>query len=279
MEPTDRALFNQIGEWCESITGYPMVSGFEEFTYRAEQPLHGDLSDFAFHQRGCVAYVCELWDVFRRIEMKRPKRFCDHYTHATRDDLVRLARWDREHNEGRIYRPWTPLRHPQLGDVEVGGFDPRFGLWNPPPESIREICEKQSSAFMRVAALAPQIVVKLEKPVALGPETWRCEVIVENHGYLPTYVLESAKTLPHNEELWAEIETTPSLRVESEPRVRIGHLEGWGKGLNGPASAMHFPRSRSGTRASAAFVVRGSGRAAIRVGSCRVGVIDKSVSL
>lgn len=273
MHPDDRALYRQIGAWAEEITGYPMVSGFEEFTYTEEQPLHGDLSDFAFHQRGCIAYACELWDLFRRIGMQRTKRFCDQYTHLTREDMLRLASWDRERNAGRVQAPWKPVRHPQLGDVEVGGFDPRIGIWNPPESELSAICEAQSAAFLRVAALAPRVLLSTELE-ALGSGATMLEVRVDNLGYLPTYILASQKELPHNEELWVEVEPRGELRVEGESRKKLGHLEGWGRGLYGPASGLHIARSRgSGHRARADFVLRGRGELTVRVRSARVGTL------
>ncbi len=67
MDQRDLAIFRQIEHWLEQDTGYPMVSGFEEFTYEPEKPIHGDLIDYAYHQRGCIAYVVELWDLFAQV--------------------------------------------------------------------------------------------------------------------------------------------------------------------------------------------------------------------
>jgi hypothetical protein len=273
MHPEDRALFRQIEAWGEELTGYPMVSGFEEFTYTEEQPLCGDLSDFVFHQRGCIAYVCELWDLFRRIGMQRPKRFCDHYTHLTRDDLLRLASWDREKNEGRIRAEWKAVRHAQLGEVEVGGYDPRIGVWNPPESELSAICQAQSAAFLRVAALAPRLRVTANL-TALGNDVRSLSVGVENLGYLPSYVLASSKELPHNEELWVELQPKGELRIDGETRRKLGHLEGWGHGLFGPAAGVHIARSRgTSNRARADFVVRGRGELTLCVRSARTGTL------
>ncbi len=92
MNADDLAIYREIGAWSEELTGYPMVSGFEEFIYEPDKPLYGDLSEFAYHQRGAIAYVVELWDLFRQLGMKRPKKFVDYYTHLTRDDLIQLLR-------------------------------------------------------------------------------------------------------------------------------------------------------------------------------------------
>ena len=55
------------------------------------------------------------------------------------------------------------MQHPQLGEVEVNGFDPRVGIWNPPYERLPETCSTQSAAFLRVAALAPRVAVEVVK--------------------------------------------------------------------------------------------------------------------
>ena len=47
-----------------------------------------------------------------------------------------LARWDAEKNSSRLFRPFVPAVHPQLGEVEVGGLDLRVGVSNPPFEKL-----------------------------------------------------------------------------------------------------------------------------------------------
>jgi len=139
MNQEDLALYRQLGAWAEELTGYPMVSGCEEFLYEPDTPLHGDLTDYAYHQRGAVAYVVELWDLFKQVGFERKKRFVDNYVQLTPADMHRVAVWDRDKNSGRVMRPWRAFKHPQLGDVEVGGIDPRVGMWNPPPEEMPKI--------------------------------------------------------------------------------------------------------------------------------------------
>src|SRR6185436_18300306 len=134
MDPFDLAVFQQVEEWCDTYGTYPTVSGFEEFLYEPDKPLHGDMVDFAYHQRGCISYVCELWDLFQQLGIERIRPFVKHYSNLTRQDMLRFAEWDREHNKNRIFRGWRSCAHPQLGAVEVGGVDPRVGLSNPPYE-------------------------------------------------------------------------------------------------------------------------------------------------
>ncbi|HTE54935.1 MAG TPA: M14 family metallopeptidase [Kofleriaceae bacterium] len=281
MNQEDLAIFREIGAWSEELTGYPMVSGFEEFIYEPDRPLYGDLSEFAFHQRGAIAYVVELWDLFHQLGMVRPKRFVDLYTTMTREDLERLGRWDRDHNRGRGFRPWRACHHPQLGEVEVGGMDPRFGLWNPPEDRLGEVCAAQSAAFLRVAAMAPAISVAAVAREVRGDVT-RVAVAVDNTGYLSTYILASARGLEHNEPLTVDARAVGGAELvdPSSARRTIGHLEGWGRGLFGPSAELHGGRSRGNqSRAVVSYALRGRGALELRVGSCRVGWIEHRVEL
>lgn len=150
MDQEDLAVFRQVEAWAREFTGYPTVSGYHEFLYQPDKPLKGDLTDYAYHQRGALAYVIELWDLFTQIGMERRTPFVDVYSRLDRKDFVAMANWDRDKNRGRIFRQWTRVTHPQLGEVEVGGLDLRVGVSNPPYEMIAEVCEKHSAAFLRV---------------------------------------------------------------------------------------------------------------------------------
>ncbi|MBK8170311.1 MAG: peptidase M14 [Sandaracinaceae bacterium] len=282
MNPEDLALFREIGRWNEKLTGYPTVSGFEEFTYEPDKPLHGDLSDYAYVQRGCIAYVCELWDLFRQIGMEKHKRFVDHYTHMTREDLERLAKWDREKNRGRTVRPWRAFKHPQLGEVELGGIDSRVGLWNPPYEMLDEICRAQSAAFLRVAALAPRLIIADITQAKLGEQITEVTLTVRNDGYLPTYVLASSKALAWNEPLYATLtRRTPTLSIHpGDARRELGHLDGWGRGQFGEGNSIFFQRSRGSTASrTVRLQVKGRGPLRLSIGSCRVGYVETEIEI
>jgi hypothetical protein len=133
MDQQDLALFKQIGVWATQYTGYPMVSGFEEFTYQPNKPLHGDMVDYAYHQRGCIAYVCELWDLFQQVGLTAKKPFIDTYMHLHRDDLVRIARWDTTENRGprwdmesTIRKDRRDMRWAECGVSAGCGFGARY---------------------------------------------------------------------------------------------------------------------------------------------------------
>lgn len=272
MAPSDLSLFRQIERWATEFTGYPTVPGVE-FVYEPDKPLHGDLVDYAYHQRGALSWVTELWDLFEQVGLPAPKAFVDRYTHVDRAGLVKIARWDAEHNAGRLLRPWRAFTHPQLGPVEIGGLDPRFGLWNPPLDRLAAVCAGQSRLLQHAAALGPRLHVEV---TATREGAWtRLAVVVENRGYLGTGFVAAARALAHNEPVAVVLHT------DGEPhgptRVDLGHLDGWGRGLHDGSTALYFQRTRgTSSRAHADLLVRGGTSWRVSVGSCRVGWVEGS---
>lgn len=279
MDPEDLALYRQLGDWATELTGYPMVSGFEEFTYEPDTPIYGDLTEYAFHQRGCIAYVVELWDLFARVGLERKQRFVDSYSHLTRADMIAIAEWDRDHNRGRVFGAWRPFEHPQLGAVEIGGVDPRAGVWNPPPEHLGEVCRQHSAHFLRLASLAPSISVR-ELDRRRDGDLTRLAIAVENRGYLPTHILSSARSLELSEPLSLDLTCGGAATLASESRHAIGHLDGWGRGQFGGEATPYYQRTRGTThRRVIQIAVTGSGTVTARAGSCRVGHVSATFEI
>ncbi len=98
LNQADLAIYEQVEAWMTEHTGYATVSGFHEFLYEPEKPVRGDLTDYAYHQRGALAYVVELWDLFKQLGIERKKPFVDHYSKFARKDMRALAAFDKQHN-------------------------------------------------------------------------------------------------------------------------------------------------------------------------------------
>ena len=173
-----------------------------------------------------------------------------------------------------MFRPWKRFKHPQLGEVEIGGIAQLVGLNNPPYEILPEICQRQSAMYLRVAAMAPSL--EMEARFAKG----RVEVEVANTGYLATYVLDSAKKLTPDASVFVEVEPLGS-GVTIDPRdlrTEVGHLEGWGRGLFN--EYIFYQRSRgSVSRRTVSIPVRGTGRVRVRARGLRVGEVVKEIAV
>jgi hypothetical protein len=279
MALADLAVYRLLEGWAEEHGGYPMVSGFEEFTYEPDKPLCGDLVAYAYEQRGAVAMVCELWDLYKQAGLPVLRPFIQNYQRAGRDTVVQIGRWDRDQNEGRVVGTWRAFDHPQLGAVEIGGADPRFGIWNPPPERLAEVCARQARFLLRLASLSPRLRFGELRVARLEGEIWEISAVVENLGHLPTYVLSSSRSLPWNAPVRARLEPGEGLSLAAgELETVVGHLGGWG---NFDALAMpSFPRTGGeARRRRVRWVVRGRGVALLSAGCPRTGHVQAQVEV
>lgn len=279
MNGSDLAIYNQLAVWAAQYTGYPTVSGFHEFTYSPNQPLRGDIVDFAYHQCGALAFTCELWNLFDQLELPRPPRFAEHYVRLGRKEHKGLFQWDRQHNGGRIFREWKPVDHPQLGRVEVGGIDPRIGIWNPPEDQLDAVCRGQVALMLRLAAMAPRVRLRSSERIRLGDDAWSARIVVENLGYLPSYVLDSANRGPLGRAPMLELEACDCrLETPATNRVELEHLAGWGRGMFSLQSSLLTTRSSGNAgRRVVSFTARGRGSVRVRLTSPRLGKLEIEV--
>lgn len=280
MDPSDLAIYRQLALWATEHTGYPTVSGFEQFTYEPDKPLHGDLMDFAYHQRGCLAEVCELWDLFASLDMPEQHRFVDNYTAHGWDEVERLAEWDTKENKGRIFQGWQQIEHPQLGMAEVGGHDPLIGILNPPPEELPQVCNNLVRYWMHVARLLPRIVLEEVLVTRLSEGLVEVRATVANHGYLSSRGPASSHHLPWNTPLYADLETRDCrLRHPEMLHQKLGDLDGWGRGIgSGSDLPWHQYSLGNSHRRTISWLVQGEGTVKLRVGNERVGWIERTVN-
>src|SRR5205814_903631 len=145
----------------------------------------------------------------------------------------------------------------------IGGIAQVVGLNNPPYELLPEVCERQSAMYLRVAAMAPSL--EMEVRVAQG----RLEIEVANSGYLPSYVLDSAKKLTPDPSIFVEVEPLGGVSIDPrDARTEVGHLEGWGRGLYN--EYLFYQRSRgSVSRRIVSVPVRGRGKLRVRAKGLR----------
>jgi hypothetical protein len=114
-------------------------------------------------------------------------------------------------------------------------------------------------------------------PAGGGLTRVRC--VVENLGYLPTYVLSSSRPLPWNEPLRVELETPSGTELcAGERQQRIGHLEGWG-GYDRWTTPVFARSWGERARRRVEWMVRGTGPVRIVASGARVGSVDARVEL
>ncbi len=150
------------------------------------QPLFGHGPDFGYFQMGQIWYGDELWNGGRERD----------YNGDGRWDQYEVLRYCDEEFGGRCFLPWTKVQHPDLGEVEVGGMNPKFWSQNGPPEVLEKWAGRQARFNLAMAMDLPTLeitnVAVSKVRMSADSATHEVKVTVKNTGRIPT-ALEQAK--------------------------------------------------------------------------------------
>lgn len=248
LHPTDRWVFHEFGTRATALTGYPVHSVFEDFTWDREHPMAGAADDWVYEHLGVYGWTTEFWDVvYAATGTKRSNHFW--YTGATEDELVAVYRWCQDHHpDGHV--AWRPFDHPQLGPVELGGWDQLHTWINPPPARLRAEVAPHAEAIVQQARSSPRLELRRLRAVALGDDVWRVEAGVANTGWLGTTVSHHAAKHHLVRPIVADVTGDQVVVLDGAARRTLGQLDG--------RSALRFRGEHDGTpdRALATWTVR-----------------------
>lgn len=239
MFPEDMKIYQYLDEQGKRITGYPNAGdtywdyanlgrgdrdmramaaemGFEVPSEPQGRPLFGHSPDFGYLYYGAVWYGDELWNGGRVKDYDGDGRVTD----------LESLRFIDEELGGRYFKPWTKATHPTLGEVEIGGFNPKFWRQNPPVELLEDWVRKEGLFNLFLAKSLPQVrVVSAEaRPVKKEPGTVEIIAVVTNDGFLPT-ALRMAERVKIVRPDAVEIRLPVGTELAgARPRQEIGHL-------------------------------------------------------
>ena len=222
LPPEDVWTFKELGRACTEATGYPVHSVYEDFTWDTSDTMSGAADDWAYEHLGVFSWTTEFWDA---IAVATDHRSSTHiwYVGPTVEDELAVHRWADEHAPGTIHA-WRPFRHPQLGDMEIGGMDD-FRLWsNAPPSRLRAEVAPHSGFAVHQALMSPRLEILHTRAESLGGDTWRVEIGVANTGWLPTHVSEHARKNKLCLPGWVQIDGAEP--VGAAARITFGNLSG-----------------------------------------------------
>ena len=246
LPPFDVWAWTELGARATALTGYPVHSVYEDFTWDPSETMSGAADDWAYDHLGIYSWTTEFWDVVDAATgTKQSTKFW--YTGPTDNEALAVLRWlDQHWPEG--FEPWRPFDHPQLGPVEVGGFD-RHNVWNnPPPPLLAQAVEGHADAIVVQAMASPHLEIDHVAVHPLGESgqgddalapVWRVEVGIANTGWLPTDVSARARkehlVLPGV----AVVSGSGVVVIGGSARQEFGQLDG--------RAALRFRNSNDGT--------------------------------
>ena len=278
MTPEDLWMYKRLSDSGAKLTGYPAISIWHDFKYHPKGVITGT-QDWVYEHLGALFWTVEIWAPNKEAGITDYKWIDWYRDHPVEDD-IKLLKWSDEQCAGKAYVDWYAFRHPQLGMVELGGWD-KMNFWRNPPPHLRE---KEAARFpawlLQIGLSLPKLEVLRTEVRALGPDTWRVRFAVANSGYLPAYVTKRALERKTVRGTVFSIHLPPGVAlVSGKERVEAGHLEGHAP----KASLQAFLPGRevTGDRAVVEWVVSGARgtRIALRATADRAGTVHTEVTL
>jgi murein tripeptide amidase MpaA len=146
--------------------------------------------------------------------------------HPEEHDLKLLA-WNDQQLGGSGFIDWRPFDHPELGAVEIGGWDERKTFGNPPPQFLRETIEPNTEFVLALARMGPQLELRKCSVAPLGGDNYHIRAVVANRGYMPTYGSKRAQERRAARPIEVRMALPSGAKLMSgEAWQEIGQLEG-----------------------------------------------------
>jgi hypothetical protein len=209
-----------------------------------------------------VAFVPEFWGGFGE----------DYDNNGSVSEQERF-KWNDEILNGSGFAKWKKYKHPQLGDVEIGGWKTKFTRQNPPKQLLKNEIEKYVPWMFWLAEISPRLVLRNSSIEFLDNGSLvKINLDIENVGYLSTNITQRAIDAKIASPVWIEIETKDADLITGANRQNLGHIKG----------SRDSQTDRQESKRHLEYIVKINGdnpRAIITIKSEKGGVIRKEIAM
>jgi hypothetical protein len=175
--------------------------------------------------------------------------------------------------QGRQFVEWKPYKHPQYGDIEIGGFKHDTGR---PPEGflLEEECHRNAAFVLFHAHQMPRLAVQEPKVQRAGDGLWRVEVTVLNDRALPS-MAEVARQLKLHR---PDVATVKGAKVIASGLMASPLTNAVDYQTHRPDRLLVNGVSGFGTR-TLMFLVEGTGEMTLEYDSVKAGKVTRRIPL
>ena len=221
----DLRAYEIIGARGTELTGYPAVSVFHDFKYDPKQTIKGGAHDWMYDHLGLFSWTTEFWSPQRQAGLSG-YHFTDWIREHPVEDDVKLLNWAKQ-NYPAAYVDWYEFDHPELGKVELGGWDIINYWFNVPFDRLEQEVAPHSEWALFHLLISPLLEVRSLDVEKLGESSFLVRLVLQNSGWLPTNVSEKAVERRAVRPLEVELALPDGARlVGGDPKTEAGQLTG-----------------------------------------------------
>jgi murein tripeptide amidase MpaA len=273
----DQEIFKMIGKMGTEETGYPTIGIYDDFAYDKKKPMKGGLIDWAYEQVGVIPFATELWSLTKKAGIEVKDHIAFFRDRGDDVDVKMLQLLDAEVG-GEGFQDWTPFTHEQFGEVEIGGWLHMYTWQNPAGPWMEDMTSSNAKFLFRQMLTAPQLEFREANAESLGGDLYRVTALVQNNGFLPTYITEQARKVGVGRPVKIEIAGEGIEVVTGEAESDLGHLSGRVNQYGGMFFGGGYPID---SRALKEWIVKApsGGAVTITAGTPKAGKITTEVAL
>ncbi len=240
LDAGDVRVMQELAEIGAKHTGFPVIPVVKYHRkHERDINLRGHFHNFGYHHLGLFVFEFELGLLLNSAGISTDAilgvKDAQEY-----EALMRrmMAWWGRQAKRDRIFVPWKPFVHPQLGRIEIGGLLRRH-FEGPTLGDLRKIVQGTHAFTVEHAARHPWVRLEDVSAERVGEGVVRVRARVANRGHFPTHVSNKGKDLRRVRRVRVELHLADGIELLSrEGHVDCGHLAG----LTGSRSLEWFLR-------------------------------------
>jgi hypothetical protein len=228
MPEPDRQAFTAFARKGNELTTYNPISYLD---LRAGRNLDVHIPTeigWLYNARGIFSFITEFWNPLRAAGIKLEGQMSSWLggLHPVEDEL-KLLKWNDEALGGKGFVAWHAFDHPQLGRVEIGGWDKVRYWYNVPFERLEQEVGPHADWLIYLGLASPRLEVRSFDATPTAEGRWRVRLVVENTGWLPTSGSHRAIEARLGGEIEAKLDLPSGARlVSGELRRSAGQLAG-----------------------------------------------------
>lgn len=253
----DQRLMEALAKDAVQGTDYAVHRVHPDFTYDASKPIVGVWSDALATTFGLPGYTLELWNPFKFCGLDAPN-VAEFF--RLPDPALTSKMFAHYASLDGVVEPWRPFNHPQLGPIEIGGFDYMRTLRNPPHDALEAELNQAFTVADRLRRSLPAVDAQVTCTTE-APGLACVELVLSNVGFLSTSGLARGEQVKACPAVSATITLEDDQRLVQGPTaIALSHLDGWGTmQFAGSGHTIYPDLPGRGHRVAARWWVRGHG--------------------